>query len=367
MSAQQVLSASSPATHLPDWVPPGAQHYLAHTEDGATIRALARAAGCHASTILRQIRKIEMQRDDPLVDAALRHLSTLRQQKSQDTPAPPNRPSDIEKPLCDLPDQERLSQEAVRVLRRLCETGAVLAVAAEMEKAVVVREMPGGGSTRTAIVDAEIAQAMALKNWIAASGSGRIVRYHITQTGRHALTAALNDGADDEKKALAPAMGPATSDEETGRSRIRYSLGESPLLTLSRRRDSAGTPFLDDALVRAGERLREDFELGQMDEGVTQNSADYINHSAKNTPTAGRCGKVGPSAARARVASALTDLGPGLSDVVLRCCCYLEGLETVEKRLGWSARSAKIVLRIALMRLKRHYDETVGPGGPLIG
>ena len=71
--------------------------------------------------------------------------------------------------------------------------------------------------------------------------------------------------------------------------------------------------------------------------------------------------------ARKRVADAMADLGPGLSDVVLRCCCYLEGLETTEKRLGWSARSGKIVLRIALMRLKRHYDETVGPGGPMIG
>ncbi|MFC6586305.1 DUF6456 domain-containing protein [Sulfitobacter pacificus] len=71
--------------------------------------------------------------------------------------------------------------------------------------------------------------------------------------------------------------------------------------------------------------------------------------------------------ARARVTAALADLGPGLSDVALRCCCYLEGLEAAEKRLGWSARSGKVVLRIALMRLKRHYDETVGPGGPMIG
>jgi len=63
----------------------------------------------------------------------------------------------------------------------------------------------------------------------------------------------------------------------------------------------------------------------------------------------------------------LQDLGPGLSDVVLRCCCYLEGLETVEKKLAWSARSGKIVLRIALLRLRRHYEETTGPGGPMIG
>ena len=73
------------------------------------------------------------------------------------------------------------------------------------------------------------------------------------------------------------------------------------------------------------------------------------------------------SNARNRVALALSELGPGLSDVVLRCCCYLEGLETIEKKLSWSARSGKIVLRIALMRLKIHYDQTVGPGGPLIG
>jgi len=75
----------------------------------------------------------------------------------------------------------------------------------------------------------------------------------------------------------------------------------------------------------------------------------------------------GPEGARARVAHALKDLGPGLSDVVLRCCCFLEGLESAEKKLGWSARSGKIVLRIALMRLRQHYDKTTGPGGGLIG
>ena len=53
--------------------------------------------------------------------------------------------------------------------------------------------------------------------------------------------------------------------------------------------------------------------------------------------------------------------------MVLRCCCYLEGLEVAEKRMGWSARSGKVVLRIALQRLRRHYDEAYGRSGPLIG
>ncbi len=74
----------------------------------------------------------------------------------------------------------------------------------------------------------------------------------------------------------------------------------------------------------------------------------------------------GPAAARDRVAAALTDMGPGLSEVALRCCCHLEGLEAAERRLGWSARSGKIVLRIALQRLKRHY-ETTGSSDRMIG
>ncbi len=60
-------------------------------------------------------------------------------------------------------------------------------------------------------------------------------------------------------------------------------------------------------------------------------------------------------AARSRVGAAIEALGEGLSDVVLRCCCYMEGLETAEKRLGWPARSGKVVLRIALIRLREHY------------
>lgn len=45
--------------------------YLRHVEGGETIRSLAREIGCHASTILRRIRRIEARRDDPVIDQAL--------------------------------------------------------------------------------------------------------------------------------------------------------------------------------------------------------------------------------------------------------------------------------------------------------
>ena len=76
-------------------------------------------------------------------------------------------------------DETILEQEAIRILRRFCEKGAVLAVATDMDKAVVVRDGTNGQSTRTAVVERDIAQAMALKNWIEQQTSGRIVRYQI--------------------------------------------------------------------------------------------------------------------------------------------------------------------------------------------
>ena len=60
--------------------------------------------------------------------------------------------------------------------------------------------------------------------------------------------------------------------------------------------------------------------------------------------------------ARERVAAAMEALGPGLSDAALRVCCFHEGLEATERRMGWSARSGKVVLKLALQRLVDHYE-----------
>ncbi|WP_425046589.1 DUF6456 domain-containing protein [Primorskyibacter sp. S87] len=354
---------------LPNWVPEGAMRYLKHTEEGCSIRDLARVAGCHASTVLRQIRKVEMRRDDPLVDAALQALAshilpTVKARTSIGSVASTDDLSSSDMDEKTL-NSQTLAQEASRILRRLCETGAVLAVAEGMEKAVVVRDDRSGASTRTGVVDCKIAQAMALKDWISCDKPGRISRYRITASGRTALGRMLAEAENlararqESGFAEAPAAfaGPGSSavaTAETDNRRARYCAAESPLTGLARRRDRDGQPFLEEGLVAAGERLREDFELAQMGPRVTQNWERFLTgNEGRGTPGDGGSGMV----ARDRVRRALDDLGPGLSDVAMRCCCMLEGLEQTEKRMGWSARSGKIVLRIALQRLKRHYEE----------
>ncbi|MDA7964502.1 DUF6456 domain-containing protein [Ruegeria sp.] len=357
---------NSMALTVPAWVPEGAQRYLAHTESGRSIREIARSAGCHASTILRQIRRIETRRDDPLVDAALQSLAEAHFAERDVFPAA--RFDEVPNPLA-AQDQE-FDQEALRVLRRLCETGAVLAVAEDMDKAVVVRDNGDNGTTKTAVVECKIAQALALKDWISCDNPGRISRYRISSAGRSALSHLIAEAENRARaqnefgmaEAQAPFQGfgghqPCEVTQPKRGARARYSAAESPLIALSRRRDRDGNPFLDESLVGAGERLREDFELAQIGPQVAQNWDRFLTGGGRggfdsSTPMAS-----GSSGARDRVAKALADLGPGLSDVALRCCCYLEGLELAEKRMGWSARSGKIVLRIALQRLKRHYED----------
>ncbi len=360
----------------PDWVPEAIARYLAHTEAGLPIRELARDAGCHASTVLRQIRRMETRREDTLVDEALRHLGSslfraARQESEKDHRImnARNTPSDLP------PDEETLRAEAMRILRRLTESGAVLAVATDMEKAVVVRDVPGG-SNRTAVVARNVAQAMALKDWIACDAPGRVSRYTITSVGRAALAEMLKDAGNAPAGfAEAPAGftgaqrvwdDAAPKSGDAPRRRIRYNAAESPLSALARRKDRDGKPFLSYELVAAGERLREDFELAQMGPRVTQNWDRFLTGADRGGSGATTPGARGAEGARDRVAAALRALGPGLGDVALRCCCYLEGLETAEKRMGWSARSGKIVLRIALQRLRAHYDR-LDPSDSMIG
>lgn len=375
------LSGPSPGP-LPDWLPDRVRLYLSHTEDGVSIRALARAVGLNASTVMRQVRRFEARRDDPLMDEALCLLSRgIPSRSDPDRKDAPTMTAPIRTADARLTDEATLMREGRRILRRLAEPGAVMAIAADMEKAVVMREFPDGRSARTGIVGRDVAQAFALKDWIQCRKAGRVSTYRITQAGRMALKRMIDD--EDRRRqsqdmpGMAEAQGAFAAQhrvwgerqvmDDAGPRRLRCNLAESPVAVLGRRRDKDGKPFLETPLVEAAERLREDFELAQMGPRVAQNWEKFLTGGDRGSFRADGGMAEGPSRARERVALALRDLGPGLGDVALRVCCFVEGIEAAERRMGWAARSGKIVLRIALMRLRRHYDELYGRAGPLIG
>ncbi|WP_341861391.1 DUF6456 domain-containing protein [Gymnodinialimonas sp. 57CJ19] len=269
-----------------------------------------------------------------------------------------------------IDDEALVTREARRILRRLCETGAILAVAQDMDKAVVLRQGADGDQTRTAVVDRRVAQAFAVKDWISCvQQGGKLARYAITAVGKTALkrlleedrkrrmgTAGFAEGATAFQGQHATWGTRDVAGAQGKRETMRVNLSESPLAGLARRKGPDGKPFLGPELVQAGERLREEFERAQMGPRVGQNWDRFLSGSDRGGFMAdGGIGE-GPRAARARVSDALDALGPGLGDVVMRVCCFLDGLETAEKRLGWSARSGKVVLKIGLQRLLQHYE-----------
>ena len=121
----------------PNWLPTPVRTYLAHTEAGTSIRALARKAGVHPSTVLRQVRRTEMLRDDPLADAALNRLGRFWNASQR----PGRDKSNNQDPLlmtAQKDDDLRLARETLRVLRALLEPDTLLVIADGVEDAVVV-------------------------------------------------------------------------------------------------------------------------------------------------------------------------------------------------------------------------------------
>lgn len=130
---------------------------------------------------------------------------------------------------------------------------------------------------------------------------------------------------------------------------------ESPLLWLHRRPGKDGMPQITAAEFAAGERFRSDLTLAQMLPRVT---VDWDAGLAAGTHAPAR----GPAeasdssiAARQRVRLACKRLGPELSGLAIDVCGFLKGLDQVERERRWPARSAKVVLRLALAALVEHY------------
>ena len=149
----------------------------------------------------------------------------------------------------------------------------------------------------------------------------------------------------------------------------RRNLAESPLALLAMRKRTDGSPYLEPHQVDAGERLRGDFERGRLSPSLGIDWARLGETSgAVSKKARSRQDRADLSAsaldAQQRFRHAVDFVGEELSGALVDFCCFLKGLEEIEKSRHWPARSAKQIIALALSRLARHYgfDEmAVGP------
>ena len=142
---------------------------------------------------------------------------------------------------------------------------------------------------------------------------------------------------------------------KTSRTRIRparsvtVNLAESPLGWLFARGHLTRRQF------DAGERLRFDYERGQLAQRVTM-AWDAAPVSRGRGGSAVAPDLSGSQLdAKARFAGAIDRAGPGLADILWRIVCGGEGMRDAETALGWPARAGKLVLTLALDRVADHY------------
>lgn len=146
-----------------------------------------------------------------------------------------------------------------------------------------------------------------------------------------------------------------TLDMPQGRQSVRRNLQKSPLFPLLRLKEKDGRPFLSEEAVAAGERLAADFDFAGLQPRITASWQPRLATRNKGAAPPATDLADATLSARTRVNRAVQAMGPELSGVALDVCCFGKGLETVEHERHWPARSAKLMLRTALLSLARHY------------
>lgn len=205
-----------------------------------------------------------------------------------------------------------------------------------------------GGVDHCGEIDAAAWAMLVGRGWIVDEADGT---WRISNAGRIQLKRLLS-----RSETSGNGNGERPNSARAGAHATQTSLAESPLAWLYRRTDRQGRPLISQAQFEAGERLRADFERGNMGPRLTANWSGAGGVSP---------GSAGPDfeielrahaiAARERVRAALAAAGPELSGILIDVCCHLKGLADVERNAGWPQRTAKVVLLMALTTLARHY------------
>lgn len=139
----------------------------------------------------------------------------------------------------------------------------------------------------------------------------------------------------------------------------KHAVNQSPVVWLSKRKDADGRPYLDKRELIAADLLYADFEKSQIERSVGQNWDRFMDQVYCHNPSSledARLNDIDRTGhAKERFRKAVTYLGYGLGDAVVRAVCQLHTLETLEKDMNWPVRSGKAILKIALCQLSTFY------------
>ena len=135
--------------------------------------------------------------------------------------------------------------------------------------------------------------------------------------------------------------------------KVTINQNESPLARLYHRRGKSGGRLLSKAQFEAGESLRRDFEASRSSPKLGMTLGPKVDGGGYNDAVSSAM--TGSLAAKRRIERAISSVGPDLGTLLLDVCCYLKGLEMVERERQWPVRSAKVVLGVALNQLAVHY------------
>lgn len=287
-----------------------------------------------------------------------------------------------EKPDGDFP--KSVNSFELRALKFLARGGAGAFPDDMGNERAVVRIAQTGGDSNRRIAHMELA-GLSWMRWVTAgwvvrddeTGDGR---WHMSNVGRQQLKRMLSRTSESEMTPVCTTSQPRAailagqcgpSADRTASPNATPSLdkpsvkfvgtlsqndAESPLAWLRKRKGRDGQQFISEAEFIAGERLRADFWFAQMTPSVTANWSPVVSGKRPRSGANREADQADAiSDAAERVRAALKAVGPELSGVLVDVCCHLRGIEVVEKSSGWPQRSGKIVLRMALAALARHY------------
>ena len=239
--------------------------------------------------------------------------------------------------MCSSPAQESLCKQTLRLLKLLAKytnSGMIFSQCAGK----ISFEM----NNRKARFDVRVVDAAVAQKHVVVADS----RIRILELGMLSLKLALHP---ESSRGLADRfVGTTETQMSNGRHTVTVNLAESPLSRLRFRKTRDGVSYIAEDEFQAGERLRRDFECGQLQPKISASWSSAIG--GKNGTGGIDAAEISDFAldARIRVDRAVEKLGPELAGVALDICCFLKGVELVERERSWPPRSAKLMLKTAL-------------------